>query len=311
MPGGLGAAVAPSRAETPCQENGGVQGAGTAWPGLQGPHKALPAETHRIPTRFSSATGAQGWAALPGTCGPTRLLAGGRPKLPRLAPVAEPGRTRAARSRAAPGGVDAVFGEVRSRRVLPPRVISVLMNRHRSRPPAIFTLLGSVSLHVLALPPLPSAAQPLAAPSPPSQCEHGRHASISFPCPLGPVGLGRRRGQLPTGTPPPRNVSSVPISWLLPSSPSPAAPAKRLSSSPVPLAKLSVHPAPLSPLPSLQAGHPVVEDAAPPPLSCSSSLSLAGPRPPLAHIAAQAAPATPHLPGPAAAVSSAFTLFLT
>lgn len=132
-------------------------------------------------------------------------------------------------------------------------------------------------------PPLPSAAQPLAAPSPPSQCEHGPHASISFPCPLGPPGLGWRRGQLPTSTPPPRNVSSVPISWLLPSSPSPAAPAKRLGSSPVPLAKLSVHPAPLSPLPSLQAGHPVVEDAAPPPLSCSSSLSLAGPRPPLAH----------------------------
>lgn len=290
--GGLGAAVAPSRAETPCREKGGGQGAGTARPGLRGPRSALAAEAHRIPTRFSSNTGAQGRAALAGTWGqlcsdvwPHQAPRRGPPKTPAAGAGGRAWLDRGTGSRGAPGGVDAVFGEARSRRVLPPRVISVLMNRHRSRPPAIFTLLGSVSLHVLALPPppLPSAAQPLAAPSPPSQCEHGPHASISFPCPLGPPGLGRRRGQLPTGTPPPRNVSSVPISWLLPSSPSPAAPAKCLGSSPVPLAKLSVRPAPLSPLPSLQAGHPVVEDAAPPPLSCSSSLSLAGPRPPLAH----------------------------
>lgn len=58
-------------------------------PGLRGPHSALAAEAHRIPTRFSSATRAQGRAALAGTCGPTRLLAGVHPKLPQLAPVAQ------------------------------------------------------------------------------------------------------------------------------------------------------------------------------------------------------------------------------
>lgn len=180
--GGLGAAVAPSRAETPCREKGGGQGAGTARPGLRGPRSALAAEAHRIPTRFSSNTGAQGRAALAGTWGqlcsdvwPHQAPRRGPPKTAAAGAGGRAWLDRGTGSRGAPGGVDAVSGEARSRRVLPPRVISVLMNRHRSRPPAIFTLLGSVSLHVLALPPPP----PYPAPRSRSQ-PRPRHPSASM-----------------------------------------------------------------------------------------------------------------------------------
>lgn len=189
------------------------------------------------------------------------------------------------------------------------------MNWHRSRPPAIFTLLRLVSLHLLALP------------SPASRCAAGPRREHRQPVPAAgcPVPRGRGRGTRRVGgcaarprsllpacrssllrnpipahawhSPPPslpllvpwtpqdaagsagggdalrqprlspaprrcrppallpQNISSIPVSQLLPSSLSPAAPARRLGVSPVPATPSVRPPAPLlSPIPSRQAG---------------------------------------------------------
>lgn len=260
-------------------------------------------------------------------------------------------------------------------------MLGVLMNWHRSRPPAIFTLLGLVSLHLLALPSPASrcAAGPRREHRPPCRtvpavpCRamgrgtlgagHGGWVAVpqQDPAPrfpparwserailapawpprlhlppaprsLGPRGTrwvwpvegmssGTLRPRLPTRRcrPPallPQNVSSVPVSQLLPSSPSPAAPAQHLGVSPVPATNRSpsVHSSRSSlPFPSRQAGGGRCYSSS---LLLFPALSLSRcPRPPPVHPTAPAstAPLVPPRPAGPTTGSSAFifALFLT